>query len=91
MSLMRILQFEMCIFMSIFVYALLLIVMYKRTNIELDIDLIKEDMKLTQLKTIKDVVHYSLEEIIKLNKRKKILKFKGKINWEGDLNQMRSI
>jgi len=65
--------------------------MYKRTNIELDIDLIKEAMKLTNRKTIKDVVHYSLTEIIKLNKRKDILKFKGKINWEGDLNQMRSI
>jgi len=65
--------------------------MYKRTNIELDIDLIKEAMKLTNRKTIKDVVHYSLTEIIKLNKRKDILKYKGKINWEGDLNQMRSI
>ena len=81
----------MCIFITLFVYTLLFIVMYKRTNIELDIDLIKEAMKITQLKTIKDVVHHSLEEIIKLNKRKKILKFKGKINWEGDLNQMRSI
>ena len=80
----------MCIFTSIFVYRLLL-AMYKRTNIELDIDLIKEAMKLTNRKTIKDVVHYSLTEIIKLNKRKDILKFKGKINWEGDLNQMRSI
>ena len=65
--------------------------MHKRTNIELDIDLIKEAMKLTHRKTIKDVVHHSLEEIIKLNKRKKMLKFKGKVNWEGDLNQMRSI
>lgn len=80
----------MCIFTSIFVYRLLL-AMYKRTNIELDIDLIKEAMKLTNRKTIKDVVHYSLTEIIKLNKRKDILKYKGKINWEGDLNQMRSI
>ena len=81
----------MCILLSIFVYTLLLIVMHKRTNIELDIDLVKEAMKLTRLKTMKDVVHHSLEEIIKLNKRKKMLKFKGKINWEGDLNQMRSI
>ena len=81
----------MCIFIYIFVYTLFLIVMHKRTNIELDIDLIKEAMKLTHCKTIKDVVHHSLEEIIKLNKRKKMLKFKGKVNWEGDLNQMRSI
>ncbi len=65
--------------------------MHKRTNIELDIDLIKEAMKLTKLKTIKDVVHHSLEEIIKMSKRKRILKFKGMVNWEGDLDQMRSI
>jgi len=65
--------------------------MHKRTNIELDIDLINKAMELTHLNTIKDVVHYSLREVIKLNKRKELLKFKGKINWEGDLNQMRSV
>lgn len=65
--------------------------MHKRTNIELDIDLISKAMKLSDLKTIKDVVHRSLEEFIRMNKRKKILKFKGKIDWQGDLDQMRSI
>lgn len=65
-------------------------VMHKRTNIEIDTELIKEAMKLTELKTIKDVVHHSLRELIKLKKRKKILKLKGKVNWEGDLNDMRS-
>ena len=65
--------------------------MHKRTNIELDIDLITQAMKLSDLKTIKDVVHQSLEEFIRMKQRKKILKFKGKINWEGDLHQMRSL
>ena len=65
--------------------------MHKRTNIEIDMELIKESMKLTELKTIKDVVHHSLRELIKLEKRKQILKLKGKVNWEGDLNEMRSI
>ncbi len=65
--------------------------MHKRTNIEIDIDLIKEAMQLTELRTIKDVVHHSLRELIKLEKRKKLLKLKGKVNWEGDLNEMRSI
>ena len=65
--------------------------MHKRTNIEIDIDLIKEAMQLTELKTIKDVVHHSLRELIKLEKRKKLLKLKGKVSWEGDLNDMRSI
>jgi Arc/MetJ family transcription regulator len=65
--------------------------MHKRTNIEIDVDLIKEAMQLTELKTIKDVVHHSLRELIKLEKRKKLLKLKGKVKWEGDLNDMRSI
>ena len=65
--------------------------MQKRTNIELDIDLVQEAMKITHLKTIKDVVHHSLEETIKMGKKKKLLKLKGKVVWEGDLNQMRSL
>ncbi len=65
--------------------------MHKRTNIEIDVDLLKEAMQLTELKTIKDVVHHSLRELIKLEKRKKLLKLKGKVIWEGDLDQMRSI
>ncbi len=65
--------------------------MHKRTNIEIDVDLIKEAMQLTELRTIKDVVHHSLRELIKLEKRKKLLKLKGKVKWEGDLNDMRSI
>jgi len=34
--------------------------MYKRTNIEIDTVLLKEAMSLTDLKTIKEVVHYAL-------------------------------
>ena len=44
--------------------------MYKRTNIELDIDLVKKAMEFTNQSTIKDVVHYSLKEVIKMNKPK---------------------
>lgn len=65
--------------------------MYKRTNIELDTDLVKEAMRLTKLSTIKDVVHHSLEEVIKGLKRRKMLEFRGKVKWEGDLDEMRSL
>ena len=65
--------------------------MHKRTNIELDVDLVNKAMEITHLKTIKDVVHHSLKEVIRLNKRKEILKLRGKINWEGNLNEMRSL
>ncbi|ELR69495.1 hypothetical protein C900_05027 [Fulvivirga imtechensis AK7] len=48
-------------------------------------------MELTNLSTIKDVVNFSLKELIRTSKRKKLLKFKGKVDWEGDLDEMRSI
>lgn len=65
--------------------------MHKRTNIELDVDLLKLAMELTHLNTIKDVVHYSLKEVVKMSKRKELLKFKGKVDWEGDLDEMRAV
>jgi Arc/MetJ family transcription regulator len=64
--------------------------MYKRTNIELDVDLVKKAMEVSHIDTIKEVVHYSLRELIRLNKRRELLNLKGKIKWEGDLNEMRS-
>jgi Arc/MetJ family transcription regulator len=64
--------------------------MYKRTNIELDIELVKKAMEVSHISTIREVVHYSLRELIKLNKRKDILNLKGRVKWEGDLNEMRS-
>jgi Arc/MetJ family transcription regulator len=65
--------------------------MHKRTNIELDVDLLKKAMELTHLSTIKEVVNYSLREVIRINKRRELLKFKGKVDWEGNLDQMRTI
>jgi Arc/MetJ family transcription regulator len=64
--------------------------MYKRTNIELDVDLVKKAMEVTHIDTIREVVHHSLRELIRLNKRRELLNLKGKIKWEGNLNEMRS-
>jgi Arc/MetJ family transcription regulator len=65
--------------------------MIKRTNIELDYDLVDQALKLTNKKTMKEVVNYALEEVIRLNLRKRMLDMKGKVRWEGDLDLMRSI
>ena len=65
--------------------------MYKRTNIELDTELIKQAMEVTHLSTIKDVVHHALKEIIKADKRKRLLDLKGKVDWHGDLDEMRKL
>lgn len=72
-----------------FVYTQNSVLMHKRTNIEIDVNLLAKAMELTELTTIKEVVHYSLKEIIKMSKRQKLLSLKGNITWEGDLDQMR--
>jgi len=60
-----------------------------RTNIVLDDSLVKEGLKLTKLKTKKDLVNLALKELIERRKRKKILKLEGKVKWEGSLDEMR--
>lgn len=60
-----------------------------RTNIEIDDKLIKEAMKISGQKTKKATVEAGLKLIITLNQQKKIRDLRGKLKWEGDLEQMR--
>lgn len=60
-----------------------------RTNIELDEDLVKEGMKLFDIRTKKDLVHFALRELIRREKAKGLLEFEGKVAWEGDLETTR--
>ena len=60
-----------------------------RINIDVNENLIKEGLKLTHMNTKKELVNYALEELVKKLKRKRVLKFEGKVAWEGDLNEMR--
>ena len=60
-----------------------------RTNIIIDDSLIKEGMKYTGLKTKTKLVDCALRELINRKKRKEILKLKGKLKWEGNLEEMR--
>lgn len=60
-----------------------------RTNIELDEKLVKEAMKLTHKKTKKDLVNYALKELVSRCKRKKLLELEGKVEWTGNLDEMR--
>jgi len=60
-----------------------------RTNIELDDRLVAEAMKLTKKKTKKDVVNYAVEELVRSLKRKKMLELEGKVDWTGDLDEIR--
>lgn len=63
--------------------------MYKRTNIEIDFDLVNEVMETYNLKSIKEAVNFCLEKSIEAKKRRDLLNLRGKVNWEGNLSEMR--
>lgn len=60
-----------------------------RTNIELNKELIEEIMKLTAISTKKEVVNKALEEYLRKLKLAELADLAGKIEWEGDLQEMR--
>ncbi len=62
-----------------------------RTNIDIDDKLLKEAMKYVKLSSKKDLVNYALDELIRLEKRKELMSLKGKINWKGNLDEMRAL
>lgn len=61
-----------------------------RTNIVIDDKLMSDALKSTGLQTKKEVVEEGLKALIRLNKQADIRSLKGKLKWEGDLDDMRS-
>jgi Arc/MetJ family transcription regulator len=57
-----------------------------RTNIVLDEALVAEAMRRTGIKT---VVEEALRMLIQLKRQEDILALRGKLHWEGDLDEMR--
>ncbi|HEC28242.1 MAG TPA: type II toxin-antitoxin system VapB family antitoxin [Gammaproteobacteria bacterium] len=62
-----------------------------RTNIEIDDSLMADALKVTGLGTKKEAVELGLKALIKLNKQGSIRSLRGKLKWNGDLDDMRSI
>jgi len=60
-----------------------------RTNIVIDDDLMADAIKATGLSTKKEVVEQGLKLIIKRNQQQAIRQLRGKLQWEGDLEEMR--
>lgn len=61
-----------------------------RTNIVIDDQLMNSAMKATGLKTKREAVELGLRTLLRLRKQEEIRKFRGKLKWEGDLEEMRS-
>jgi Arc/MetJ family transcription regulator len=60
-----------------------------RTNIEIDDKLMKDTLKATGLKTKREAVELALQTLLKMERQKDFRKLRGKIDWQGDLEEMR--
>ena len=61
-----------------------------RTNIVIDDELMADALKITGLRTKREAVELGLKALIKLKKQERIKLFKGKLQWPGDLEELRS-
>jgi Arc/MetJ family transcription regulator len=60
-----------------------------RTTLDLPEDLVQKAMSLVQIKTKTQVIILALQELIRKEELSELKKFKGKINLDIDLNQIR--
>lgn len=61
-----------------------------RTNIVIDDKLMRDTLRATGLTTKREAVEAGLRTLLRLSKQAQIRRLRGKLNWQGDLNAMRS-
>ena len=61
-----------------------------RTNIIIDDTLMADVLKATGVKSKREAVELGLKTLLLLKQQEGIKAFKGKLKWEGDLEQMRA-
>lgn len=60
-----------------------------RTNIVIDDQLMRDALLATGLEIKKEAVELGLKTLIQLKKQEAIKAFRGKLQWQGDLREMR--
>ncbi len=60
-----------------------------RTNIVLDEALVEQARRLTGIKTKKELIHEALRTLVRLSRQGEARGLRGKLHWEGDLDEMR--
>ncbi|MGB3849789.1 MAG: type II toxin-antitoxin system VapB family antitoxin [Tunicatimonas sp.] len=61
-----------------------------KTNINIDDAQLEKAMKTSKAKTKKEAVERGLQELIKQAAREDMRALRGKVEWEGELDEMRS-
>lgn len=61
-----------------------------RTNVVIDEELIDRARALTGIKTKREVIHKALLTLIQLRQQEQVRNLRGKLHWEGDLDDLRT-
>ena len=61
-----------------------------RTNIVIDDKLMRDTLRATGLKTKREAVELGRRTVLRLRQQEEIRRFRGKVNWQGDLDAMRT-
>ena len=60
-----------------------------RTNIVIDDELMNEALRVTGLKSKREAIELGLRTLLRIRKQEEIRQFRGKFDWQGDLDKMR--
>ena len=61
-----------------------------RTNIVIDDELMEAALAASGLKTKREAVELGLRTIVRLHRQAEIKRFRGKLDWQGDLSASRT-
>lgn len=61
-----------------------------RTNIVIDDELMNQVLKLTGIRTKREAVELGLKALLKLKQQEQIRRYRGKFDWEGNLDELRT-
>jgi Arc/MetJ family transcription regulator len=61
-----------------------------RTNIVIDDKLVSDTLQATGLKTKREVAELGLRTLLHLRQQQQIRRYRGKLDWQGDLEAMKT-
>jgi Arc/MetJ family transcription regulator len=61
-----------------------------RTNIVIDDKLMRDTLRATGLKTKREAVELGLRTLLRLRRQAEIRRLRGRLEWQGDLEAMRT-
>jgi len=61
-----------------------------RSNIVIDDELMNSELRAAGVKTKREAVELGLRTLVRLRQQEEIKRYRGKLDWQGDLDAMRT-